>query len=85
MRTRFAIATGIGVALLFSVPALAQTSSTTKQTTTTQTAADAKKREGQTGTSNSNAAQQLKNVEKEEAAAYKPSSTASPKPVKKAK
>ena len=44
-------------------------------TTTTQQAADAKKREGKTGTSNENAAKRLKELEEQEKATYAPKST----------
>jgi hypothetical protein len=52
---------------------------------TTQEAAEAKKREGQTGTSNKNAAKQLKQLEKEEKESYqpKPNPSSTPKKVVK--
>lgn len=43
-----------------------------KMTTTTQQAADAKEREGKTGTSNTNAARQLKALEADEKKAAQP-------------
>ena len=47
--------------------------------TTTKDAADAKSREGQTGTSNKGASDQMKALEKEQNAANKPSGTPQPK------
>ena len=50
-----------------------------KATTTTQLAAEAKKREGQTGTSNQAAAKQLKALEAEEKQTAKPPAKAASK------
>lgn len=48
------------------------------QTTTTKEAADAAKRQGRTGSSNENAAKQLSNLDKEQAAPPRPTPTATP-------
>ena len=68
----------VSVILARTLP-LAAMAVETKTTITTQQAADAKKREGQTGTTNEGAAKQMKALEEQERKTAKPPAKAASK------